>query len=141
MTLPRASTPVRSERVVPVRLPTPSAHEPNRTVLRWRATDLAATALFVGCALLLFRISLFEDWTFIGDPDRLNSVLNTRLFETDAVRARGTVPTWSDQQFMGYSIVSIHWMLTGFTPVPYLLALLPRAAMVDGLAAVGQPPN
>src|SRR4051812_9244019 len=61
-----------------------------------RRLDLLAIALFVVCALLMFRLSLFEGWTFVGDSDRLNTALNIRLFETDAIRARGSVPTWSD---------------------------------------------
>ena len=45
------------------------------------------------------------------------------------------MPFWSDQQFMGYSIVGLHWMLTTFSPVPYLLALLPSSEMLHALAA------
>ena len=98
-----------------------------------RRADLAAGILFVACALFLFRLSLFEGWTFVGDPDRINSVLNTRLFEADSLRARGSVSTWSDQQFMGYSPTALHWILPGFTPVPYVLALLPRAEAFHAL--------
>jgi hypothetical protein len=52
------------------------------------------------------------------------------LLLVDAIHARGSVPTWSDDQFMGYSIVGLHWLLTAFTPVPYLLALLPSSRAV-----------
>src|SRR5215213_2173649 len=100
---------------------------------RWH---LGATLLFVACALLLFRLSLFQGWTFVGDSDRLNTDLNVRLFEVDAIHARGSVPTWSDDQLIGYSIVGLHWLLTAFTPVPYLLALLPSSQMYTALAAL-----
>src|ERR1044071_9037029 len=83
-----------------------------------RPNVLVALAAIV-VAVLLFRLSLFEGWTFVGDSDRLNTALNIRLFETDAVRARGSVPTWSEDQFMGYDVVAVHWMLPGFTPIPY----------------------
>ena len=92
--------------------------------------------LFAACALFLFRLSLFEGWTFIGDSDRINSVINTRLFEVGALRERGDIPAWSDQQFMGYSIVGLHWMLTEFSPVPYLLVLLPTSAMLYALSVL-----
>src|SRR4051794_13542104 len=97
---------------------------------------LVAALLFVVCALILFRLSLFQGWTFVGDSDRLNTDLNVRLFEVDAIHARGSVPTWSEDQFMGYSIVGLHWLLTAFTPVPYLLALLPSSQMYTALAAL-----
>jgi hypothetical protein len=83
---------------------------------------LAALAVMI---LALFRLSLFEGWTFIGDSDRLNTVLNVRLFEVNQIQSRGSVSTWSDGQFMGSSMTGLHWMLPGFTPLPYLLALFP----------------
>ena len=104
--------------------------------LRLPHDHVVALLLIAGCVLFLFRLSLFAGWTFIGDSDRLNSVINTRLFEVDAVRAGRPIPLWSDLQFMGYSIVGLHWMLTGFSPMPYLLALLPPSEMLHGLAAL-----
>jgi hypothetical protein len=85
-------------------------------------------------SVILFRLSLFEGWTFVGDSDRLNTVLSIRLFETDQLRARGSISTWTEQQFMGYSMAGIHWMLPGFTPLPYLLVLLPTSQMFSALA-------
>lgn len=99
-----------------------------------RHPHLLAGLLFVACAVVLFRLSLIEGWTFVGDSDRLNTALNVRLFETDAIRARGSVPTWSEHQFMGSSIVGLHWLLTAYTPVPYLLALLPPSELYHALA-------
>ena len=83
---------------------------------------------------MLFRLSLFEGWTFVGDSDRLNTVLNVRLFETDQLRTRGSISTWVEEQFMGSSLLGLHWMLPIFTPIPYLLALLPSSAMYPALA-------
>src|SRR6185295_16754327 len=83
--------------------------------------------------VVLFRLSLFEGWTFVGDSDRLNTVLSVRLFETDGLRTRGSISAWTEQQFMGYSMTGQHWMLPGFTPVPYLLALLPASQMFTAL--------
>src|SRR5215207_564392 len=97
---------------------------------------LIALALLAGCAIYLFRLSLFEGWVFIGDSDRLNSVLNTRLFEIGSIHKWGRVPYWSDQQFMGYSVVGLHWMLTTFSPLPYLLALLPTSQIFHVEAAI-----
>ena len=97
--------------------------------------DVVALILIVGCVLFLFRLSLFAGWTFIGDSDRLNNIFNARLFEVVSLQKRGYIPFWSDQQLMGFSIVSLHWMLTTFSPVPYLLALLPTSEMLHALAA------
>src|SRR4051812_14355386 len=88
---------------------------------RIRRADLLALIFCAGCAVLIFRLSLFDGWTFAGVADRLNTAPNIRLFETDAIRSRGVVPTWSDDQFMGYDSGAVHWLLPGFTPVPYLL--------------------
>ena len=71
----------------------------------------------------LFRLSLFEGWTFVGDSDRLNTFLNVRLFEVRSIQERGTVPFWSEQQFMGTSMAGLNWMLPGASPFPYLVAL------------------
>ena len=121
-------------------LPTSPARETVRvrtaSGLRLRRADVLVLVLFVACALFLFRLSLFEGWTFVGDSDRLNTALNVRVFETDAIRARGSVPTWIDDQFMGYGVLGLHWMLPVFTPVPYLLALLPRSETFYALAAL-----
>jgi hypothetical protein len=87
---------------------------------------LLALVLIVGIVLFLFRLSLFQGWTFVGDSDRLNTFLNVRLFEVESIQARGTVSAWSDQQFMGSSMAALHWMLPGGSPFPYLMALFPR---------------
>jgi len=86
--------------------------------------------------MLLFRLTLFEGWTFVGDSDRLNTALNVRLFEVDALRTRGSIPAWSEQQFMGSGILALHWILPIFTPVPYLLALLPPTATFHALTVL-----
>lgn len=99
-------------------------------------THLIAGAVLVGCAIGLFRLSLFEGWTFLGDSDRLNTVLNVRLFELQWLRERGSIPTWDERQFMGYSIVGLHWMLPGAPPLPQLLALLPAGSLYTALSAL-----
>ena len=99
-----------------------------------RFADVVAGLIFVACALLLFRLSLSGGWTFVGDSDRLNTVLNVRLFEVLSILQRGSVPTWSEQQFMGYGIVGLHWMLPGAPPIPQLLALLPTSELYHALA-------
>ena len=103
--------------------------------LRLPRADIVALILIAACVLFLFRLSLFAGWTFIGDSDRLNSIFNARLFEVVSLQKRGYIPFWSDQQLMGFSIVSLHWMLTTFSPMPYLLALLPTSEMLHVLAA------
>src|SRR5688572_3072587 len=108
----------------------------HRGLSRVGRADLLAGLIFVGCALGLFRLSLFQGWAFIGDSDRLNTVLNVRLFEVLSILQRGSVPTWSEQQFMGYGIVGLHWMLPGAPPLPQLLALLPTSELYHALAVL-----
>jgi hypothetical protein len=93
-------------------------------------SHLLALAFFAGFALLLFRLSVFEGWTFIGDSDRLNTFLNIRVFEADSIRERGTVSTWNEQQFMGFGMAGLHWMLPGVSPFPYLVALFPPSETI-----------
>jgi hypothetical protein len=108
----------------------------------WAARCRPSTVLLAALAIMilaLFRLSLFEGWTFVGDSDRLNTVLSVRLFEVNQIQSRGSVSTWTDQQFMGYSMAGLHWILVGFTPLPYLLALLPTTdtyRALDAFAAV-----
>jgi len=104
--------------------------------VRLSRADVVALVLIATCVLSLFRLSLFAGWTFIGDSDRLNNIFNARLFEVVSLQKRGSIPFWSDQQLMGFSIVSLHWMLTTFSPLPYLLALLPTSEMLHALAAL-----
>jgi hypothetical protein len=99
-----------------------------------RLVDGVACAVFVGCALLLFRLSLFQGWTFIGDPDRLNNIMNLRLFEVVSLLKRGAVPAWSEYEFMGYGVSGVHWMLPGAPPLAQILALLPLSELYHALA-------
>jgi hypothetical protein len=114
---------------VPVNLPPKPAGR-----LRLPRADLLASLFFLVCAFALFRLSVFAGWTFVGDSDRLNTVLNVRLFEALSIQQHGAVPTWSEQQFMGYGIVGLHWMLPGGPPLPQLLALLPTSQLYHALA-------
>jgi hypothetical protein len=88
--------------------------------------DVVALLALVGCALVLFRLTIFEGWTFVGDSDRANTFLNIRLIEVTAIQQRGSVPTWNEGQFMGGSLAGLHWMIPGASPFPYLTALFPR---------------
>ena len=95
--------------------------------------------MFALCGVALFRLSLFEGWTFVGDSDRLNTFLNVRLFEVRSIQERGTVPFWSEQQFMGASMAGLNWMLPGASPFPYLVALFPisEAFRVSNVISMG----
>ena len=99
-----------------------------------RAADVVAGLIFAGSALYLFRLSLFQGWTFVGDPDRLNSIMNLRLFEVISILKRGSVPAWSEHEFMGYGVAGVHWMLPGAPPLAQILALLPLAEFYHALA-------
>lgn len=103
---------------------------------RLAPVDIVAQVIFLVTAFGLFRLSVFQGWSFIGDSDRLNTVVNVRLFEVLSILQRGSVPAWSEQQFMGYGIVGLHWMLPGSPPLPQFLALLPTSEMYHALAVL-----
>jgi hypothetical protein len=99
-------------------------------------THAFACLILVGSALLLFRLSLFQGWTFIGDPDRLNNVMNVLLFEVISLLQRGSVPSWNEYEFMGYGVAGVHWMLPGAPPLPQILAMLPLSEFYHALAVL-----
>lgn len=97
------------------------------------AADLLPMLGLAVVIVALFRDALFKGWAFIGDADRLSITLNVRITEVYAIWAHGRAPAWSEQQFMGYGLLGLHWMLACLTPVPYLLAQLPISAVLHGV--------
>ncbi len=73
---------------------------------------------------------------FIGESDRLNSYLNIRLAEYDALKAFGRVPAWNSSMFGGFSMSALHWMNPGTDPIAPLLQLLPRGEVFVALGYV-----
>jgi hypothetical protein len=63
---------------------------------------------------------------FIGESDRLNSYLDIRLGEYDALRALGRVPNWDYSMFGGFSLAALHWMSPGNDPIAWYLQLFAR---------------
>jgi hypothetical protein len=108
-------------------------------------TDLRGSAkrhLAVFCLLLLVAIVLF--WphisgkeTFIGDSDRLNSLLNIRMFQIRSLQTLGWVPAWSENMFGGYGMAGLHWMQPNYDPIGYLLSAfsVEQAFWISGLLA------
>ena len=56
-----------------------------RGSLAARRADLLVVALLLAVSLVLFRLSLFEGWTFVGDSDRLNTLRQEVQVSEDAV--------------------------------------------------------
>ena len=83
--------------------------------------------LFLLCAVcFVFWPQIFGAGVFIGESDRLNSYLNMRLAEYDALKQFGRVPDWDSRMFGGFSLAALHWMNPGKDPIPYLLQFLSR---------------
>src|SRR5262249_55068775 len=81
--------------------------------------------LFLLCAAcFVFWPQIFGAGVFIGESDRLNSYLNMRLAEYDALTEFGRIPSWDSRMFGGYSLAALHWMNPGKDPIPYLLQFL-----------------
>jgi hypothetical protein len=83
-------------------------------------------AVLAGGVALVFHDQLIGSAVFIGESDRLNSYLNMRLAEYDALRTHGRVPAWNPTMFAGFSVPALHWMYPGTDPVAYLLQLFAR---------------
>src|SRR5262249_10311133 len=93
-------------------------------------------ALLLSGVALVFWQQLVGTAVFIGESDRLNSYLNMRLAEYDALRAHGRVPNWNSSMFGGFSVPALHWMNQGTDPVAYLLQLFPRDRVYEALGYV-----
>jgi hypothetical protein len=96
-------------------------------------------ALLTGAAALLFSPHLLGFATFIGDSDRLNTLLNMRLFEVRSIQTLGWVPEWDENMFMGYGTAGLHWMLPSYDPLGYLtsLFLVNQLFWIEGIIAAG----
>ncbi len=83
--------------------------------------------------MLVFWQQIAGFGIFIGESDRLNSYLNIRLAEYDALKEYGRVPSWNTNMFGGFSMAALHWMNPGKDPIAYLLQLLPRSEIFHAL--------
>jgi hypothetical protein len=93
-------------------------------------------AVLLGGVALVFWQQLVGAAVFIGESDRLNTYLNMRLAEYDALRAYGRVPAWNPTMFGGFSVAALHWMNPGTDPIAYLLQLFPRDRVYQALGYV-----
>jgi hypothetical protein len=82
------------------------------------ASQAVVLALLIGGVAAVFWQQLGGAAVFcIGESDRLNTYLNMRLAEYDALRTYGRVPAWNPTMFGGFSVAALHWMNPG-TPLP-----------------------
>src|SRR3954462_14023797 len=114
---------------------------PGATIAKFLRSDdfpsrTGVLAVLVGGVALTFWQQLVGEAVFIGESDRLNSYLNMRLAEYDALRIYGRVPTWNPAMFGGFSIAGLHWMNLGTDPIAYILQLLPRDRVYQALGYV-----
>ena len=97
---------------------------------------IVVLAVLVGGVSLVFWQQLVGDAVFIGESDRLNSYLNMRLAEYDALRTYGRVSTWNPTMFAGFSAAALHWMNPGTDPISIFLQLFPRDRVYQALGYV-----
>jgi hypothetical protein len=93
-------------------------------------------ALLVCGVALVFWQQLVGAAVFIGESDRLNTYLNMRLAEHDALRTYGRVPAWNPTMFGGFSVAALHWMNPGTDPIAFFLQLFPRDQVYQALGYV-----
>jgi hypothetical protein len=90
----------------------------------------------VGGVAVVFWQQLLGAAVFIGESDRLNTYLNMRLAEYDALRTYGRVPAWNPTMFGGFSVAALHWMNPGTDPIAFFLQLFPRDHVYQALGYV-----
>jgi hypothetical protein len=102
-----------------------------------RADEFSSQAVVLAVLLagtaLVFWEQLVGSAVFVGESDRLNTYLNMRLAEYDALRTFGRVPAWNATMFGGFSVAALHWMNPGTDPIAYILQLLPRDRLYQAL--------
>jgi hypothetical protein len=89
--------------------------------LRRKRADLAALALLALGAAWLFRFHLAGKALFIGNSDRLNTMLNILSFYVHALR-QGKLSAWNDSMYMGFDSLGLAYTF------PNPLALLEALA-------------
>jgi hypothetical protein len=100
------------------------------------ASQAFVLALLIGGVAVVFWQQLVGAVVFIGETDRLNTYLNMRLAEYDALRTYGRMPAWNPTMFGGFSVAALHWMNPGTDPIAFFLQLFPRAQVYQALGYV-----
>lgn len=92
------------------------------------------------CLITLYTLIIFfghisQEWTFIGNSDRLETFLNIKIAELHALAEFGRVPAWNEYAFMGFSMHGLHWMLPGFDLLTRVASMFPleRAIYIYGI--------
>jgi hypothetical protein len=100
------------------------------------ASKAFVLAVLAGGVAIVFWEQLVGAAVLIGESDRLNSYLNMRLAEYDALRIYGRVPAWNPTMFGGFSVAALHWMNLGTDPIAYFLQVFPRDRIYQALGYV-----
>src|SRR2546430_6252428 len=100
------------------------------------ASQAFVLVLLIGGVAVVFWQQLVGAAVFIGESDRLNTYLNMRLAEYDALRTYGRAPAWNPTMFGGFSVAALHWMNPGTDPIAFFLQLFPRDRVYQALGYV-----
>jgi hypothetical protein len=86
---------------------------PSPRVVRQDRSAFVASAVMVAIPLLLFRVQVLGDGTWIGNPDRLNNQLKLLLFYVRGI-ANGQLAAWNEHEMLGYD----SFVMPGIFPGP-----------------------
>jgi hypothetical protein len=86
---------------------------PSPRVVRQDRSAFVASAVMVAIPLLLFRVQVLGDGTWIGNPDRLNNQLKLLLFYVRGI-AGGQLAAWNEHEMLGYD----SFVMPGIFPGP-----------------------
>jgi hypothetical protein len=100
------------------------------------SSQVIVLAVLLGGVAVVFWQQFVGAAVFIGESDRLNTYLNMRLAEYDALRTYGRVPAWNPRMFGGFSVAALHWMNPGTDPIAFFLQLFPRDRVYQALGYV-----
>ena len=100
----------------------------------WHRSNTLALLLLALISIWLFRDHISGKRVFIGNSDRLNTMLNVVQHHVDSLRA-GRLDAWSDRMFIGINTFGLPYIFP--QPLLFLEALAPAGSFfyVAGLVA------
>jgi hypothetical protein len=86
---------------------------PSPRPARYDRSAFVAYAMMLAIPLLLFRVPVLGDGTWIGNPDRLNGQLKLLLFYVRGI-ASGYLAAWNEHEMLGFD----SFVMPGIFPTP-----------------------
>ncbi len=73
----------------------------------WDYRDLFAIAPLAALICALFRLHVFGETLYLGNPDRLNNNLKVTKFHVDQLVSSGSIQAWNDHELLGFDTFAL----------------------------------